>query len=614
MKKILCLLLVSFVFAIYGYSKQRTEAEALALAKSFCNDVSTLRTGGSLSLAHAVSTDRSVLLSTNDNVCYYIFNKGSEGFVVVSGDDRAKDILGYSDGGAFNYATAPENFKYWLNFYAEEINYLLAQPEDNIALPEGYADDEISESATAYAAEVQPLLDAIKWGQGSPYNNLCPKTYNNKTTLTGCVATGMAQVMNYYSWPDKGVGSNSYVPDSVKQTVSVNFSQTTYDWANMTPTYNLLSTQAQKDAVATLMYHCGVAVNMNYDTSANGGSGASPVDMGKGMVKHFKYDGGMQLYSRDYYSATGWANMLKAELNAARPVLYCGTSETEGGHLFVCDGYDSNGRFHINWGWSGSSDGYFELSALRPSSLGLTAKGFNSKQAMTVGIQPQTVNPAISYVIYADSYNTPTNTTRAGKFKLSLYRCYNNGITDIPGLRIQVELRAENGASYLKIDGPYALSDNGSLSPEYGFGELAFEDLTVPNSVPNGKYRLYITFKASIQADYWAPRCLYNNPQYVNVEVTASALKFTPGATSLSSAETSATLIYPNPAVDVLFLQSANVVKAVRITDLSGKPVLLFRPNVSGEITLPVSTLSRGTYILQSVTDRGTKNDKFIKK
>ena len=192
-------------------------------------------------------------------------------------------------------------------------------------------------------------MGGIKWNQDSPYNNLCPiiNISTSKRAVTGCVATGMAQVMKYYQWPVTGTGSNSYTTSTKHIPLSLNFSQTTFDWANMTETYNGSSSAAQKNAVATLMYNCGVSVNMDYAES----SGAASTASAKALVNKFGYNPNIQHIDRRYYTRDEWKSIIKDELSAARPVLYGGDDGTSG-HFFVCDGYDNNDFFHFNWGWA----------------------------------------------------------------------------------------------------------------------------------------------------------------------------------------------------------------------------------------------------------------------
>ena len=205
--------------------------------------------------------------STSDSAgYYYVYNIADKrGFIIVSGDDRAIKILGYSESGGFDINGLPPNFAELLDFYKKELKVLMTQPEstNRTSAPQLSLSNKVNEQQVTYSSSVAPLLGEIKWGQSFPYNNFCP-LINAKRTPTGCNATAMAQVMRFYKWPVKGTGAKTYTPSNLTTPLSVDFSKTTYDWANMTETYNNSSTQYQKDAVATLMYHCGVAANMNY--------------------------------------------------------------------------------------------------------------------------------------------------------------------------------------------------------------------------------------------------------------------------------------------------------------------------------------------------------------
>ena len=288
MKKALLLIGFLLFFATKILAISRTSSEALIIANSFYHkkQVSIKMMSADLSTLKLAYTciDGISTRSTSDKAYYYVFNRGeNNGFIIVSGDDRAKDILGYSDSGKFDINSLPPNFSAWLNFYKDELKYLIEQPEStntsSVQLSESIGTD-VRQST--YSTSVAPLLGRIKWDQGSPYNNLCP-IINDSTSeraATGCVATAMAQVMKYYSWPVSGTGSNTYTPNGFTTSLSVDFSKTTYDWANMTDICNSSSTAIQKDAVATLMYHAGVSVNMMYGEY----SSASSLNMAKALI------------------------------------------------------------------------------------------------------------------------------------------------------------------------------------------------------------------------------------------------------------------------------------------------------------------------------------------
>ena len=344
-------------------------------------------------------------VSKNTENLYYIFNQGTNrGFVIVSADDRLPALLGYSDKGTFSESNAPENFKWWISEYARQIEWYLTEGYKLENIPGNgekvskaplYSKPE-RESRTA----IPPLLPTT-WDQGDPYNLNCPEI-GGERTVTGCVATSQAQVMRYHKWPEgPGTGSHSYTWNS--KTLSYDFSANTFDWENMLDAYgNVSATTAQKNAIANLMYACGVSVNMSYNVSSAGGSGAYSLLQPYALKEYFGYDSKASFIMREYMSAAKWSDAIYHELQQKRPVLYSG-SGTNGGHSFVCDGYQGDEYFHFNWGWEGSSDGYFLLDALNPGSLGIGggAGGFNSNQGITIGIgKPGTVDIEEIYPIF----------------------------------------------------------------------------------------------------------------------------------------------------------------------------------------------------------------------
>ncbi|MBR5982409.1 MAG: InlB B-repeat-containing protein [Bacteroidales bacterium] len=333
--------------------------------------------------------------SQTEFTTFYIFNTDG-GFVIVSADDIATPILGYSDEGNFDTANIPVNLQEWLQSYEQDINLGIA---NGVA-----ASDEIATkwgkliSGTPVLSKQNGSVNALiqtKWNQGFPYNALCPYDDDeDERTVTGCVATAMAQLMKYWNYPAQGNGTQTYTHSKFGE-LSVDFGSTTYDWDNMLNSYSNSATQAQKDAVATLMYHCGVAVHMSYDVSSHGGSGAVTVGPYNGTTEYalknfFLYKNTLVgCYKSDYNDEDVWKNMIYTEIDASRPVIYTGRGGGTG-HCFICDGYDNNDQFHFNWGWGGSCDGFFALTSLNPGSgnIGSGAGTFNESQSAIFGIEP----------------------------------------------------------------------------------------------------------------------------------------------------------------------------------------------------------------------------------
>lgn len=306
----------------------------------------------------------------------YVFNRGTDqGYLIAPADDLFPAVLGYSDKGDFDFDNMPPAMKAFLEDYAREIDFNLK-----------YKAEELATTASLFDPgwdPVEPLM-ATKWNQDAPYNNQCP-TVSGVHTYTGCVATSMAQVMKYHEWPDVGVGSHSYTWNG--QTLSMDFSTMPFDWANMRDTYRSGSyTPAEAQAVAELMSACGVSVNMNYGTNA---SGASTRNQTIALAKYFKYSKAIRYLDRDVVSSTEFEKIIYDNLAEGLPVLYDGGSSS-GAHSFVCDGYAGKHYFHFNWGWGGSSDGYFYLARLNPSDQGIGSSegGYNSGQGINYNIRP----------------------------------------------------------------------------------------------------------------------------------------------------------------------------------------------------------------------------------
>lgn len=325
---------------------------------------------------------------------YYVFpNANSKGFTIVSGDDRLPEIVGYSSQGSYDENNLPEGFVSFMKAYQNlynKVNLGDAEALKNLAEIKAWRNKKNASAASTSA--VAPLLGNIEWDQTSPYNNMCPRYDSVHVAATGCVATAMAQVMAYYKYPKQ---LKADIPGYVNrwngiplEIPTITREEGIYDWDNMLPKYNkeANATQQQKDAVAKLMYHCGAAVQMNY-----GPESAASVSASK-LAKYFGYDADLMMdLNRSTFSLDKWMQIIDTELAAGRPVLYGGQA-SDGGHQFICDGKDGEGLYHINWGWSGSQNGYFDLSLLNPekggTGSGSSTEGYNRLCSMTIGIAP----------------------------------------------------------------------------------------------------------------------------------------------------------------------------------------------------------------------------------
>jgi len=343
---------------------------------------------------------RSVVLepvATEFQNIYLFVDTAGRGFVMLSADDRSIPVLGYSlSNGFVADSTMPAAVHDWVQDYNDQIQFLIDNNIEKTAeINEQWRDlnNAQSQLPAAWSTQVGPLVQST-WGQDSPFSDLCPSG-----TLTGCVATAMSQIMHYHKFPVNGMGSNTYTPGGYSTPLTVNFANVTFDWNNMLTYYTYdyehyqsapyppLYDTTEANAVATLMYTVGVAVNMNYGTSASSANTvAANYDEAAAVnayKKYFKYKWtATSVYLHDY-TIQEWKLLLKNELDNNRPIQYSGSS-TAGGHSWVCDGYNTNEQFHMNWGSRyGSYNGFFAIGSLNRGgySYDLTNKAI-------IGIEP----------------------------------------------------------------------------------------------------------------------------------------------------------------------------------------------------------------------------------
>lgn len=450
---------------------------------------------------------------------YFVFpNANSKGFTIVSGDDRLPEIVGYSSQGSYDENNLPEGFisfmKAYQNLY-NKVNLGDAEALKNLAEIKAWRNKKNASAASTSA--VAPLLGNIEWDQTSPYNNMCPKYDSVHVAATGCVATAMAQVMAYYKYPKQ---LKADIPGYVNrwngipmEIPTITQEEGIYDWDNMLPKYNkeANATQQQKDAVAKLMYHCGAAVRMSYGPESGAAVSSSK------LAKYFGYDADLMMdLSRSSFTLDKWMQIIDAELAAGRPVLYGGQS-SENGHQFICDGKDENGLYHINWGWSGNQNAYFDLSILNPekggTGSGSAADGFNRYCTMTIGIAPDNgvvdaplaQIPSIS-VLYDADYVVITKGTRkskSDKFEFTQQVTFVN--------QVKQAFKGFLGLGILQKDGSYKLvSDKKYVSfdgkREDGMMSSLDPKLTVNEAFEVGKTPVYAIYstdgKTWEKADY----------------------------------------------------------------------------------------------------------------
>ena len=388
------LLFLAFLWtAAVAMATPVSRQQAMRSAQQFFSEKGRAVATGNLQMAH-----RAPMKQDAQSAAYYVFNAADgHGFVIIAGDDRARPVLAYSDGGTFDASAIPANMQAWLDGYKAELEWLSQQSD--VSSAQAKAPRRVAEASKK---PVSPLLTST-WNQDSPYNDKCPAFIDGNPCVTGCVATAMAQVMYYHRANSVGETQKTIAAYQCNTNWNTSSGQfrvsvpeipqgTTLDWDNMLDSYSGAETDAQKNAVATLLAACGASVNMNYANAINGGSSASSSLIPNALTTYFGYEAAMSYKSRANFSIAEWDNLIYNELVNNRPVIYDGQS-TGGGHAFVVDGYDGDGLYHVNWGWGGMSDSYFALSVMNPknnSGIGASSSsdGYSMSQGAVIGVQP----------------------------------------------------------------------------------------------------------------------------------------------------------------------------------------------------------------------------------
>lgn len=382
MKRTTTILITICVSALFANGKQISQNAALSAARKYS------RTG-------QVAPAKNLRSDKTNNAPYYAFNL-EQGYVIVSGDDEMTELVGYAENGFFDAENVPPQMQLWLDGYAEYV----------AAVQSGKAKARKILLSDSPSVVVEPLV-TTKWNQDAPFNNFAPEyTDDNNNTqrcATGCAATAMAQIMKFHNWPEQGVGYNSYEHQSFG-TISSNFSEHVYDWTNMIDRYNNGEySNMQADAVALLMKDCGVSLNMNYGPV----SGASIYSYNPAFKNYFRYSS--RTVNRSGCETAEFTKIITDELQEGRPIIYCGTGE-DGGHAFVVDGYDTNYFLHVNWGWGGYSDGYFDMNYMDPTGLGIGGgsgafkwnQGIVLARPLKDGVEPYEFIQQLCFVPYND--------------------------------------------------------------------------------------------------------------------------------------------------------------------------------------------------------------------
>lgn len=563
--------------------------------------------------------------------CYYVFANGEDkGFTIVSGDDRMPEVVGYSVQGTYDPDHLPANYVGFMKAYQETVEALL---KGDAQVSGGLAEARQWRAERASSAAVAPLLGSIKWNQYEPYNNMCPLYKGTNRSVTGCVATAMAQVMMYYQYPKELKATiKAYTAKSYGIQIPEISSGATYDWDNMLPDYSKSDyNSAQADAVAKLMYHCGAAVKMDYGPSS--GANVTPTI----LATYFGYDADlMQDLTRTVFTLQQWMTLIDNELKAKRPILYSGQA-SDGGHEFVCDGSDGNGLYHINWGWGGYQDGYFDLTILQPTKggagSGSAVDGYNRDCSMIIGIAPdngKVDEPLASYPqIMSINQNaqcciTWTKTTRANvsdNFLAEATTCFaNQSTSDFIGY-FAYGIKKGNG-SIVPVSNYSRQWNMPKVLPDgrtYGTYDQN-PTLTISYPFPQGINVIYPIYSSDTKN--WHVCSFYNNqPFIINVDAT----KLTPVTTPLAATVTAEDGLYKgmtNPltvtftnSMDMEFNGLVNIYTNTKDNTKPSSPdfdlyiTIPARGSVTRQIELP-ETSSSQQYLW--ITDVANKNEVIV--
>lgn len=482
MKRLLFLLLCLTTYII-GHAEKVTEQQALEKAQQFMQGKSFMQPqrGRQLKGTPQVAEDNA----------FYIFNiEDNGGFVIVSGDDRMPEILGYSVKGNLNSDKVPSNVKWLLDYYKNAF----------AAIGKEEAKDAKARTIRpASYATINHLL-TTEWDQSSPYNNLCPVA-DNQTCLTGCVATAMAQVINYHRWPQGNTNSVNAYSTETRHIFMPQLEPTQFQWDNMTD-----------DQIARLMLFCGQSVQMDYGPD---NSGANPYLEANALIDVFGYSHTAHLIQHDVYTNDEWDAVIYEELANQRPVIYNGYGNG-GGHTFIVEGYD-DGRFYINWGWSGNWNGYFLLNGLEPGD----GTSYNANQTAVIGIQPPadindaTRPKAVVQLISVSPRNLERETATDAFPVIQLSSQIASDLTTDATFHLGYGLYNDNGLVKVLAERQYNIEANGYTSFD--------TEATISSDIAIGDYRIKAISRMS-ETDDWIPDEGSEN-YYITATISEQKLK-----------------------------------------------------------------------------------------
>ncbi len=494
----------------------RSAAEALKIAQQFVAQTPAMSSVSNMqmTLSPSITAHVKSMGGVEPAPSYFAVNiEGENGFVIVSGDDRFHPVLGYSTNGSFSEETLPDGLAYWLGSLANEMEAAIANGY------EGSSEAARRKVSSAYSQSVAPLVKTT-WNQNSPYNNKIP------TYMTGCVATGTAQIMKYWNYPERGKGTHTHSMSRF-QSHFADFSATTYNWASMKAAYgSKYDTKEQVDAVATLMYHVGIATDMEWGSES---SGTPNINSAYALINYFGYNKNLYVESRDQMSLGAWKAVVMGQLQKGNPLCYAGfDGEKTSGHFFILDGYDAlTGKYHFNWGWGGLCDGYYAITALEPGEggIGAGAGNYSYEQQMFVDVQPTETGMHVAR-IDADAVEPMAKECQKRSIVFNTHHLQNN--TPVFKGKLGLALYNTDGSfAYFVTNAVYDSFFPGQLPMGYSFTtdcEFSFD----ASGVENGTYSVCLaTALDDNPGNYFPVRAMYGKPTYYKMEVSGNKVTFT---------------------------------------------------------------------------------------
>lgn len=436
--------------------------------------------------------------TANNQPTLYIYSTQGNGYMILTADDKATPMLAY---GLDLTGEVNPTMQWLIEEYSHEIQSLRKNYQPQTAHP----------TTITSKTPIAPLL-TTKWNQLSPYNNMCPEINGNQCA-TGCVVTAMAQIINYHRLSTENAAKASYSWNG--QTLAFDFANERFDWDNMVDVYNSSTTETQNQAVAKLMYACGVSVQMNYGTNI---SVASYLNVPNALIDYFGFDKSAHFEKRSFYRINEWNDFIYAQLSECGPLILRGTNDN-GGHMFVCDGYSSEDFFHINWGWGGNGDGYFKLSALTPDNQGIggSVGGYNANLSVLANTKaPEAESSYHQEMSLLSAMSTNKQIATLGENIIVSGEFTNTGASTISGYLGFIIEDTDTGKATT-----YS-SKIINLAKTYGYKQLY---LSIPSNLANGTYKIYPAW-STYDSDWQKMRSDVSIPNHIIMTIERPNAQF----------------------------------------------------------------------------------------